>query len=300
MSYQATIKRYTIIIEKLQGKSYPSAEYILEHLRDVGLKVSERSLQRDFSAIRYEFGIEIVYDRNRKGYCIKDDSNIDLSSFTKLLEMVNTSDLLMECVRDGKEMLRYLSFDGVGDLKGLEFFRSILYAIKLRQRIAIEHFNFHTGKTSGYTIEPCLLKQYQNRWYLCGKLPDKGDYRTFGLDRINKLKILDEKFKPDKVNKLIDLFAQVVGLNFSEGKREIVKISFQYPQANYIKTLPLHTSQEIESDDGNEMIVSLYVIPNFELVQKILIHVANARVLQPQWLADEIREHLSAMLKKYG
>ena len=52
MSHQGTIKRYTLILEKVQAKQGPSSTQILDFLEDSGLKTSKRTLERDFEAIR--------------------------------------------------------------------------------------------------------------------------------------------------------------------------------------------------------------------------------------------------------
>lgn len=299
MSLQATIKRYTIIIEKLQRKTFPSAQVILHTLHEEGLKVSERSLVRDITAIRNEFGIDIQYDKARNGYFVNHENTINFESFVRFLEIVNTGDLLMQNLKESKEALKYISFDAEGSLKGVEHLKQLLIAVRDKNRIAFRHFNFQTRKTKRYALEPHLLKQYGNRWYVIGKLKGQNEWRTFGIDRIEELEVLKEKFAEDKQKNIQELLGHVVGLNFSGGKRETVKIAVKYPQASYIKTLPLHPSQEIESETENEVVFSLFVIPNLELIQKILFHVEYATVLEPKWLRGEVKNHLTKTIKNY-
>ena len=57
MSKHGTIRRYTLIIEKLRSNQYPSFEEIKRHLFSIGFEISDRTIQRDIEQIRYEFGI---------------------------------------------------------------------------------------------------------------------------------------------------------------------------------------------------------------------------------------------------
>jgi len=78
-----------------------------------------------------------------------------------------------------------------------------------------------------------------------------------------------------------------------------VVLSFTQHQGNYVKTLPLHHSQEIIEDSETELRVRLRIIPNYEFKQKILMLGETVKVLEPTWFADEVKNSLKATLKKY-
>jgi arginine repressor len=67
MSTQGTIRRYTLEIEKINAVRFPSFNDIQEFLKSHGLDVSQRTLQRDIEDIRFEFGIDIQYNRASNG-----------------------------------------------------------------------------------------------------------------------------------------------------------------------------------------------------------------------------------------
>lgn len=299
MSQQGTIKRYSLIIEKLQRRQYPSFEDLKSSLHDEGFEISPRTLQRDIEQIRTEFGVVIIYDRSRKGYFIDFDQTVNFESFLRFLEIVSTADLLINTLNESKEALRYISFESEGSLTGLEHLRLLLQALREKRLIEFSYYNWHEHKTKTHVIEPYLLKQYQNRWYVHGKVHRKNSFLTFGIDRMGNLRLTDEKFIPDSSIDVQAKFRSVVGITVMEKKREIVKLSVLYPQANYFKTLPLHETQEIEKDDGKEMIFSIYVIPNFELIQKILMQAEFIKVLEPGWLAKDVVKRLSRITLQY-
>ena len=67
----------------------------------------------------------------------------------------------------------------------------------------------------------------------------------------------------------------------------------------YIKSLPLHHSQEILIDDDRELRIKLKLFPTFDFTQEILSHGQNVTVISPQSFRDEIAKTISEMYKKY-
>ena len=299
MSKQGHIRRYTLIIEKIRTKQYPSFDIIKDYLFDHGFEVSVRTIQRDIEQIRYEFGIEIVYDRNRNGYFIDYDNSVNVESFFRFLEIVNTAELLTESLHDSKDALKYISFENLGSLVGIENLKPLLQAIKDKRTVSFTHHSFEKDVPNDYTISPYLLREYQNRWYLIGLFEDSGKSRTFGIDRITNLKVSTKTFKPDPKFNANELFDHVIGMVYSINKKEEVTLSFTPKQGKYIKTLPLHRSQEIIIDNDKELRITLDIIPNYEFTQKILMHGDTITVIKPKWLADEIKETAERIAGKY-
>lgn len=301
MSRQGTIRRYTLILEKVSKGHLPSFSELQKYLSAHGFEVSQRTVQRDLEQMRTEFGMQIDYDRFRNGYFInKEVSRTDIDQFLRFLEIVNTAELLTESLQDSKEALSYISFESQGVLKGIEHLKAILFAIRNHRQADISYQKFMTADQVTYRIHPYLLKEYQNRWYVFGYVPAFEDMRTYGVDRIGAFDVLDVQFAPPDLAEIRDRFDRVVGLNYSGGKMERVLLSLTPQQANYLKTLPLHFSQKIISETPTEVQVELFLIPNFELSQKLLSLADQVRVLKPQWLADEIKETAQRMVNKYG
>ncbi|MDH5400081.1 MAG: WYL domain-containing protein [Cyclobacteriaceae bacterium] len=299
MSVQATIRRYALIIEKTRKDRYPSSKEIRAFLYEHGLAKSERTLQRDIETIRDDFGVEIAYDHRLKGYHIdKENSRIDTSSFMRLIDIVNTATVILEGLRQSKETLNYLAFDG-GQLTGVENLKDLLFAIQNNRKVGFTHHSFHTGKDRDYTFRPYLLKEYQNRWYVVGILGTMTEFRTLGLDRLSNLKVLAETFKRDPKANPATLFEDTVGLTYSEHEKERVILSFTAQQGKYAKTLPFHSSQEILKDDEKELQVAIEVTPNYELMQKILMHGETVRVISPEWLVKKIQKMLRKAAERY-
>ncbi|WP_163710235.1 helix-turn-helix transcriptional regulator [Mangrovibacterium lignilyticum] len=300
MSKHGTIRRYTLEIEKIRQSLYPSFIEIKEYLSQHGFEIGDRTLQRDIEQIRFEFGIEIKYGRDRNGYYIDYENSLNTESFFRFLEIVNTAELLTESLLQSKDTLKYISFDTGGGLKGIENLKPLLKAIKEQRKISFSHLNFHTKKTRKYTLKPYLLKEYLNRWYVVGIIGGFTDFRTFGIDRIENLDVKAETFVLDEKLNPAEAFNQTIGLVYSENSVQNVVLSFTPTQGKYIKTLPLHSSQKLLVDNDNECRISIDVIPNYELTQQILKYGDTIRVLTPDWLANEIKQNLKRTIQKYG
>lgn len=70
MSAQAIIRRYKRIIDILESGQYPSMDGIMDYIERIGLKASQRTIERDFEVIRNEFDVEIEYNPSKRGYFI--------------------------------------------------------------------------------------------------------------------------------------------------------------------------------------------------------------------------------------
>jgi len=299
MSKHGTIRRYTLEIEKIRRGQFPSFQEIKDYLFEHGFEIGDRTIQRDIEQIRFEFGIEIKYHRDKNGYYIDYENSLNIESFFRFLEIVNTAELLTESLLESKDSLKHISFDTGGGLKGIENLKPLLNAIKDNRKISFTHFNFHTEKSRKYTLKPYLLKEYQNRWYVVGIIGGLNEFRTFGIDRIENLEVLAETFIPDTKLNASERFDDTIGIVYNANTVQDVILSFTASQGNYVKTLPLHSSQRVIVDDETEYRVVINVVPNYELIQQILKHGETVKIIEPQWLVDEIKGILNRTLHKY-
>lgn len=300
MSRHGTIRRYTLILEKLKRKQYPSFKEIREYLFNYGFEISSRTIQRDIEQIRFEFGIEIKYSRLQNGYYIDYNDSINIESFLKFLEIVNTAELLTESLRDSKDALDYILFENQGSLKGLENLKKLLQSILEKRIISFSYYNYVTERKKDFIIQPYLLREYQDRWYIIGIIKNTKKFRTFGVDRIENLKMETVAFKRNKHIDASKFFENIVGVNYSDKKIEKVVLSFSPLQGEYIKSLPIHASQKVIIDNDEELRIELTIVPNFEFNQKILSYGKTVKVLQPKWLADNIKEELQQAIDNYS
>src|SRR5919107_5694223 len=163
MSAQGTIKRYQLILEKLRYNSYPSFEEIKDFLHEQGFEISKRTLQRNIEAVRNEFSVSILFERSRRGYYIDVDDSPGYGKLLKLIRLQNETEMVQRSLREEHD---YISFEHQDEWSNIKWIEHLLDGIKHRKMVELHHFTFNRDQSLARLVEPYLLKEYQNRWYL--------------------------------------------------------------------------------------------------------------------------------------
>jgi len=300
MSVQGKIKRYSLIIEKIKNGRDTSFEAIKDFLFDNGFEHSKRTIQRDFDDLRNEFGVEVLYDSSKNNYYIDYENSPNFESFVRFLELVNTADLLKESFKSKSKSLEHIVFDNSEGLQGIQYLELFLTAIKQHREISFTHYNFQKNTTTKRLLKPYLLKEYANRWYIVGKQEGTKEFRNFGIDRVSNVQLTENTFVPNTDIDINYLYHDVIGMVYSENTKQRVVLSFNPEQGQYVKTLPLHHSQQVLIDSDIEFQISLELIPNRSLVERILMYGSSVKVIEPITLVDEIIGIYRGALSQYN
>ena len=76
-------------------------------------------------------------------------------------------------------------------------------------------------------------------------------------------------------------------------------LSFTPFQANYIKSFPLHHSQQVISENEKECRIKLHVYITHDFVMELLSMGENVKVLKPAGLINEIKRVYEVARKQY-
>jgi predicted DNA-binding transcriptional regulator YafY len=302
MSLQGTIKRYFLIVSLVKQNQRPSSADLLDMLHSEGFEISKRTLDRDIEDIRNEFGIELVYDKTKKGYFIDIKQTYNLEYILRFFELSISAQVMIDSFKEGKEALHFLSFDSSDSLTGVHWLRDLMMAIRTRRVVLFEHTSFQTGITLEYEVHPYFLKEFKARWFLYAYVPSLNDFRIFGIERIDKLMLADEYYKPIKNLNPAEKFEHIIGISllpFQEQVIQTIVISTTAEQGRYMKSLPWHPSFTPLVDTEDEFRFSLTIMPNSEFIQLMLYYCNRVTVIQPQWLRDTLKNILSEAASKY-
>ena len=294
--------RYRFIIEKLQRSQYSSfdeiEQYIFDKFEILGfeLSYSQRTFQRDKNDIEQIFGIFIKYDAANRSYYI--DENDIPDSAKKLLDAFTVTNALQ--LYD--DFSKYISFEKE-NLGNQGIFYELNYAVKNKYRIKIHYQKYYKENFETRTLKPLALKEFAGRWYLVAlRKDDKSDkelIRTYGLDRILAVEQLSSKFKKPNFD-FTEYFKNFYGIITDEDSPfEEIVLSFDSFQGNYVKSLPLHHSQEILLDNKEELRIKLKLHITFDFIQKLLSFGKFMKILEPASLKDEIKRELEEVLGLY-
>jgi len=303
MSTSIKIKRFLLIINYLIENKKPTLKQILKYIHSYDLHCSHRTLQRDLSDLRKEFGVEIVVDNSDDSYSINYDESENLDDVLRLFEISNSAQIMIKTINEGKETLKYLSPDSSEQLTGIELMEPLITALKSNQVITFKHFNFQTEEIKLITLRPYLLKEYQNRWFLFGENDKNKKFSIYGIERISDLVLTGDYFEPQTGFDPKKNFENIIGIAtrpFIEGQPEQdIILSMTREQSYYYKTLPWHSNHTVLIDSKSEFRVLLHILPNYEFLQQLLRYCDKITVLEPQWLRDRLKEILKNSSDKY-
>ncbi len=170
-------------------------------------------------------------------------------------------------------------------------------AIKERKICNITYHAITTGQTKTYPITPFRLLYYHNGYYLLCRNPNYADLLTLAAERIQDLEITSQTFEPPDDLDIENRIQQAFGITLEDPID--VKIRFSAWQARYIKQRIWHPSEKIEELDTGEIILSFQAGGFYEIKSWILSHGADAEVLEPPALREEIIEELKKNLDSY-
>lgn len=298
MPKQVFFLRYQLIIQKLK-KGVSTFKEISDYLdrqsdlQDYDLRISTRTFQRDIVEIRSIFNTDIQYDFKRKCYFIADEAKSDSNArMLEAFEMFNALNLT-------DELAQHIHFEKRRP-QGTEHFYGILHAIKNNLTIKIAYFKYESEKTVNRLLEPLLLKEFKNRWYLLAKDSDDGYTKTYGLDRIQELEITKLKFTKTEGFHLSNFFQNCFGIiKPTDDKIEKILLTFDPLQGRYIKSFPLHESQHLVLDTEKETQIQLSLFITYDFIMELLSFGDRVKVIQPQSLVKELQRIYTGALKQY-
>jgi len=119
------------------------------------------------------------------------------------------------------------------------------------------------------------------------------------LDRILEIKNVNAKYKPTDIDWENDYFFDFIGVSKNEGDPVEIKIEIDEAQVPYIRTKPLHGTQKGPNLTKEGWIISIRVIPNYELKKLLLSFGDSIKILYPDSFKAEMKDIYVKALSKY-
>lgn len=199
------------------------------------------------------------------------------------------------------ENTQAIAFQNNPDLLGMEHFDVLLNAILKKQPLKLSYKKYQ-GETKEYLINPYLLKQFNDRWFLIAKTEGYSNLSNYAIDRIVEIKNSDTTYIPVEID-LMEYLDDVIGVSRDERKPiEDVVIRISKTRYPYIETKPFHPSQRRvrDMDDDNSIVIKIHVQVNREFEAMILSLGNDAEVLSPTTLRESIKQKVEDLSKKYS
>lgn len=309
MTLAATLRRHWCIIRAIQPPFvYPSKEKLFDLVREEGfLDYSESSFERDKKDINEQYGIYVRYSKLRNGYFIDireaDEDITDFNGFLDLLERRERVEFVNQTLTGVREIGKYLQLEKNPDFSGISHLPILWEAMRAQRIIAFGYSAYAQTPSPAQLrlVEPGLLFEYKNRWYLDGWDINKNEVRTFGLDRMTSLQLTDKHISQKRNHQYRAMRQHVIGVNSApndEPMRVVLRLTAL--QANYLQSLPLHSSQRVLPQISPQYVdFELFVVLNKELEIEILGMGEAVEVLEPVELREKIKRRIGATFQKY-
>ena len=294
------LKRLALIVGRLQGRYVPQAE-LMEHIAlhvkssfPESAGYSLRTLQRDFYTLRESLGIDIRH-RDGYGYYLEGGST-DTDGYTALLQNFE----ILSSIYSDSVIQKYVIPEH-RKIKTLVDFTDIFTSLKEKRHLKFNYtYVRHENSISSKVVQPYCLKESQHRWYLVAVDTKDGVMKCFAVDRMNRTVVLAKKFTRDESVDIQELFRESYGIwNDLRDPVEEVVLHYDSLDGAFIKTLPLHETQEILSDDPESgLTIGLRLRITNDFVMELLSRSRSLEVLKPLHLRERVRKIYETALER--
>ncbi|MDF1614958.1 helix-turn-helix transcriptional regulator [Desulfurivibrio dismutans] len=288
--------------------------------------ITERTARRAIAAMRDDFDAPLQYLPARRGYIYSDDQ-YRLPAFWLSQEeifAVLLAKTLLSCCADGlvsqaiaslnHKLLQQIAARGLEAAKfdqlfsatwpgyapaPAEVFRPAARAL-LEQRLFSFTYSspLEAGNSHPRLVEPHHLQHYMGNWVLLARCHLRRDWRKFVLSRMENPQVKEETFTPRPRREWLPHLEGAYGI-FQGNPPETALIRFTPARAPWIKEQLWHPDQRLEPTPNGGLLLTLPVADYREIKLRLLQFGAEAEVLQPAGLREEIAREAQALAELY-
>ena len=288
--------------------------------------VGKRTIQLDIQLMRSEkLGYNapiVVYDKKFYKYEDEDYSitNIpltetDINVLTETVAMLkqfkdfslfsDVSDILQrledKVYAEKSHTQPVIHLDKNENLKGLNWLDSLYQAIVKKIVLKITYKSFTSRTANSFPFHAYILKEYNNRWFLIGKRNANAPISNLALDRIEAVDFDFRAAYAAIAFDAEDFYKNVIGVTKNIGLQpRSIQLLVDAGNAPYVLTKPLHQSQHlVQTNDDGSILISLFLIENYELHRLLLGFGNGLQVVSPAALRNKLKEILQQAIEKY-
>jgi hypothetical protein len=257
-----------------------------------GVEIPRKTFNNHRNTIEEIFEINIECNRKTNEYFIANAEEIRHGMFRSWLL---DSFAINQTLNESKQLKSRILFEQIPS--GNKYLLPIIEAMKNNNVLRVSYQRFDDDDSYEIDLEPYALKVFKQRWYVVGKT-DR--VKIYGLDRIEYLEETQTTFKLPTDFDAETYFADCYGIIHDETiKAGTVCLRFEVRQAQYIRSLPLHhTQQEIAKTDKT-IDFEYFLKPTYDFIQEVLRYGEFVEVVKPEWLRVEFEQKIEKMRIKY-
>lgn len=295
--------RYIWLVDTIYRAGYISREEIdrrwarsqYNDLHEPG--IPDRTFHRHKEAIREIFDIEIRCDRHRGNlYYIANTEDFEQDSMRQWLIGTFSVGTLLNESRDLRDRILFEEIPS-----GQQYLVPIVEAMREGRTLEIRYWSFRNAAAFDCELEPFCVKLFRQRWYLVARSVQTLNIRIYGLDRIQSLETTERHFLLPADFDAREFFASCFGIIVDlQCPVERVLVRATSEQSNYLRTLPLHATQQEIKRNEKESVFAYRLRPTFDFMQELRKYADAVEVLEPQWLRERILTDALSVCRLYG
>jgi hypothetical protein len=294
-----TFRQYIWLVDTIQRKHKISYHDINRLWKDNDLNdgkpLSRTTFYRLRQSINDMFGIRIESNNQHQYFISNPETFSDNSTQSWMLRTLTVNSILL----DGLSIKDQLLLEDIPS--GLKHLGTIINAIKVRHTLCMSYKKFNDSVPYSTYIDPYCLKLFHQRWYMLGKSEKRGgNLGVFALDRMTELSETEREFMLDPDFDAETFFKNYFGV-IPDQKVLVERIVLRAfsPMDDYLRTLPLHHSQQEITTEKKFALFEYRLAPTHDFIQAILKEGHELEVIEPVSLRKKIRKELTDTLKSY-
>ena len=292
------------------------------------LEISPATLKRDLAYMRDRLNAPLVYDKELNGYRFGANTesyslpglwftpeeiyallamdhllgNLDASGLlgkqikplqSRLLAMLDSTDNSLEEIR------KRVKIEKIGARKlDYDFFQEIGMSLVKRKRLSIEYQSRSKDEYTIREISPQRIIYYRDNWYLDAWCHERNALRSFSLDAIKQLELIDRRALDMEEDELDSELGSGYGI-FAGKDVQWATLLFSNGIEKWVASEKWHPKQTGEFLQDGSYQLSLPYSDERELIMDVLKYGDNVKVIQPKTLKNRIKTILQNALSNY-
>lgn len=289
--------RYFLINHRLKQSPLPTTEdlrkFVEQELSVLSYEnkiISRASIKTDIRTMKKTFLAPINFSFNTNRYQYE-------SNDAKFMEMPQLAiDYFCNCLRLQLLFSKH-SQEGVlqyqdRSMAGIDKIAIFAKAIAHRKQISFLYRPFNSKRNWETTIHPLSLKEERDAWFVFGLKDD--ELRKFALHRVeNEPAILDQV-----ATEYRNTAKEETSIDFGAFPIQVL-LDCKPEVRNLVYETPIHKTQTVVSNNNNGVRIALQLVPDEELISKLLSYSGQVEIVSPDKLRIEFAKQLHKMLAAY-
>lgn len=291
------------------------------------MEISEATFKRDIAKLRDQLHMPISFNRELGGYTMApghDDTELPGLWFNQeeLLSLVTIQQLLVQ-LEPGllgpklkplqSRLIQLMDKHGLASqdiakririlnagkrLVTAKSFEVVAAATMARKRLRITHFSRQNGKSTERDISPQRIVHYRDNWYLDAWCHLRNDIRSFSIDAITQIKVLDtiaHEVADADINAAVDAGYGI----FAGAPKGWATLKFTPERARWVSGEKWHPHQRSKIQADGSFVLEIPYSDERELTGDLLRFGADVEVTAPPALRSRIKRALHEAAGRY-